>query len=258
MGNTMGNSSIIIAICLAILATAHSALGEREILGPLFRSSWEKPAPRWAMQRILRFAWHLTSIAWLGMAAAVLGLALNLAIAAIAIPSAVIIFFALRGHLAWPLFGLAGVAALHADGRLTDSLLSSAVVVTLVCIVGIATLHVYWALGGRCGVKHVIPSDTDGKPSFCPPAWLIALVAIVFFSFAGLVAWTWLASTSPTWPRILLYVAIAVLTIRAIGDGKQVGFSKSQRNSSFAKWDDKLFTPLAVLMAFGSGAALLV
>ena len=38
----------------------------------------------------------------------------------------------------------------------------------------------------------------------------------------------------------------------------QVGFSKSQRSSNFAKWADRLFTLLAVLMAFGSGAALLV
>lgn len=254
----MDNSSIIIASCLLVLAIAHSLLGERVILGPLFQSAWEKPAPRWAMQRILRFAWHLTSIAWLGMAAAVLGLELNLAIAVMALLSAAIVFFALRGHLAWPLFFLAGVAALHADGHLSQSLLASAVVVTLVCILGIAVLHMYWVVGGRWGLRQAIPSDKNGEPAFRPPAMLTALVAIALFAFAGLVAWTWLASETPTWPRVLLSLAIAVLVVRAIGDGKQVGFSKTQRSSSFAQWDDRLFTPLAVLMAFGSVAALLV
>ena len=210
------------------------------------------------MQRILRFAWHLTSIAWLGLAAAVLGLALNLAIAAIALPSAAIIFFALRGHLAWPLFCLAGLAALHADGRLSQTLLTATIVATLVCIVSIALLHLYWVAGGRWGLSHVVPSNSEGVPAFRAPALLTLLVALALFVFAALIGWTWLASAQVAWPRSLLYLAIAVLTLRAIGDGKQVGFSKSQRSSSFAKWDDRLFTPLAVLMAFGSGATLLV
>ncbi len=253
----MDTSSVIIASCFITLSVAHSILGERDILQPLFRSAWDEPAPRWAMERILRFAWHLTSLAWLGIAAAVLGLDLYYSAALVALPSAAIVFVLLRGHLAWPLFALAGLAALHHKGVLTGAVLDGAVVVTLACISVIGLLHLYWVAGGRWGLAAVIPGREDGKPAFRPPAFLTALVAGALFFFAFLVAWAWQSAAAPTLPRVLLYVTIGVLTLRAIGDGKHVGFSKTQRNSLFAKWDDRLFTPLSVLMAFGSGAALI-
>lgn len=253
----MSNSSIIVASCLVILSVVHSVLGEKGILQPLFRADWKEPAPRWAMERILRFAWHLTSLAWLGLGAAVVGFDLHLAIAGVTLSSAAIIFVLLRGHLAWPLFALAGVAALHAKGLFGTYVLGIAVVATLACVFAIAALHFFWVAGGTWGLKHVIPRDDGGTPAFSPPAWLTAMVAGAMLVFAGLLAWTWQTTAGPAWPRVLLYLAIGVLALRAVGDGKQVGFSKTQRTSSFAKWDDRLFTPLAVLMAFGSGAALL-
>ncbi len=254
----METSSIIIASCLALLSLAHSVLGEREILAPLFRSDWDEPSPRWAMERILRFAWHLTSLAWLGLGAAVLGVDLHLAIALVTLTSAAIVFILLRGHLAWPLFALAGVASLYAKGVLDAPILSAAVLITLTCVFAIAFLHIYWVAGGSWGLSAAVPGNRDDSgPQFHPPAWLTAMVAAALLCFAGLIAWTWHDAAAPQWPRILLYLAIGVLTLRAVGDGRQVGFSKTQRNSKFAKWDDRLFTPLSVLMAFGSGAALL-
>lgn len=55
------------------LAVAHSALGERYILTRLFR----RPLPPLFggdafTRRTLRFAWHLTSVLWLGTAATLL------------------------------------------------------------------------------------------------------------------------------------------------------------------------------------------
>ena len=100
-------SAILAASCFGVLALAHSALGEKEILAPLFRAEWETPTPRWAVQRILRFAWHLTSIAWIGLGAAALGAPVGLCIAGVGLSSGAVVFFTLRGHLAWPLFTLA-------------------------------------------------------------------------------------------------------------------------------------------------------
>jgi hypothetical protein len=59
------------AAVLVALAIAHSLLGERYILIRLFR---RKNLPRLFgsdlfTQRTLRFAWHLTSVVWLGFAA---------------------------------------------------------------------------------------------------------------------------------------------------------------------------------------------
>lgn len=57
------------SLCV-VLAIAHSALGERYILTRLFR----RPLPPLFgddtfTRRTLRFAWHLTSVLWLGAAA---------------------------------------------------------------------------------------------------------------------------------------------------------------------------------------------
>ncbi len=67
----MSVALLIAAALLVAIAAAHSLLGERYILMRLFRRG---PLPKlfgsdWFTRRTLRFAWHLTSVAWLGFAA---------------------------------------------------------------------------------------------------------------------------------------------------------------------------------------------
>ena len=251
----MEPSALVMSGCLIVLAVAHSFLGEREILQPLFRSEWAEPKPRWAMERILRFAWHLTSIAWLAMAAAVVGAPLSLAIAGMSLASAAIIFFSLRGHLAWPLFALAGVAGLHAEGLLVRPALGLVAISAVVVALGAAAIHLYWAGGGTWGGDVAIPGKAEGRPQFRPGPLLTVAVAGALVALGGLTMAVFLGG-GPVWARWLLVTATVLLTARAIGDGGQIGFSKSDRTTAFARWDDRLFTPLVVLLAFGSGAAL--
>jgi len=60
-----------VAASLAVLiGVAHSYLGERYILQRLFRRELPKLfGSDWFTKRTLRFAWHLTSVAWWGFAA---------------------------------------------------------------------------------------------------------------------------------------------------------------------------------------------
>lgn len=249
-------SSILAASCFGLLALAHSALGEKEILVPLFKAEWETPVPRWALQRILRFAWHLTSIAWVGLGAAALGAPVALCIAGVGLSSGAVIFFTLRGHLAWPLFILAGLAGLALHGWLVPPLLSAGVVASLLTLVAIAALHLYWVAGGRWGLSAALPTGPGGKTLLSPPPWATLLVALALLSFGGLILWAYLGGPAPvSW---LVGAGAGVMVLRAIGDGRSVGLSKTHRDSLFANWDDRLFTPLALLMAGGAGAALLV
>jgi len=59
------------AALLFLLGLAHSVLGERYLLRRLFRRRTELPAlfggPEFT-QHTLRFAWHLTAVAWWGFA----------------------------------------------------------------------------------------------------------------------------------------------------------------------------------------------
>jgi hypothetical protein len=104
---------------------AHSYLGERYLLMRLFRRG-ELPKLFGGTEftrRTLRFAWHVTSIAWCGFAALFVLMAhppvtmrsLGIALGAPLLATAAVILIASRGrHLAWPVFLVAGSIALQA------------------------------------------------------------------------------------------------------------------------------------------------
>ncbi|MEZ4397970.1 MAG: hypothetical protein R3C71_13765 [Candidatus Krumholzibacteriia bacterium] len=105
------------ALLAVLLAVAHSSLGERFILIRLLR---RQDLPRLFgsdrfTRRTLRFAWHLSSVAWLGLAAALVLQAgedlesarerLLLALSLTFLVSGAITALVSRGrHLAWPVF----------------------------------------------------------------------------------------------------------------------------------------------------------
>ena len=108
------NGAPVVAVVLTIaVGAAHSYLGERYILIRLFR---RPDLPRLFgsdvfTKRTLRFAWHLTTVAWLGFAATLWILGRGSANAGIRVVSIVFLLSALltfvgsRGrHLAWIVF----------------------------------------------------------------------------------------------------------------------------------------------------------
>lgn len=112
----MMDGLLIAAALLAGIAISHSVLGERYILVRLFRRD---DLPRlfgsdWFTRRTLRFAWHITSVAWLGLAVLLVPFAggatpsreMLLGVVAVTFFStSVIALIASRGtHFAWPVF----------------------------------------------------------------------------------------------------------------------------------------------------------
>ena len=103
------------AALASLLALAHSYLGERYILIRLFRGG---RVPKLFgdtefTRRTLRFAWHLTSLAWLSLAAILVKLnshvpskgELGMLLAGTFGVSGVVAFFGSRGrHLSWVVF----------------------------------------------------------------------------------------------------------------------------------------------------------
>lgn len=241
---------------LVLLAVAHSALGEGSILRPLFKQEWNVDEPRWAVERILRFAWHLTSVAWLALAAVLVGGGVLPVVAAFCAVSAAMVFVMLRGHLAWPLFLLASLGALHADGRLTNSVLVAGAIVASVMLVLAAFVHVYWALGGRWMAEVSVPSTPSGQRAFQPGPVMTLAVALALLTFAGLVLAA-AGGVGPSLVRTLVWIGVGVFTLRAIGDTKTAGFTKSNHSSAFAQADDRWFTPIIVFVALGASAAVL-
>lgn len=67
----------IAVVLISLLGIAHSLLGERYILTRLFRRT-DLPKVLGSEEftkRTLRFAWHLTSVAWWGLAALIVSVA---------------------------------------------------------------------------------------------------------------------------------------------------------------------------------------
>ena len=255
MENTMSLAQLITAGCLIVIAAAHSALGESDILRPLFDASWKTPTPRPAMEKILRFAWHLTSLAWLALAAIALDVEPILAVGVVSSASAALIFVSLRGHLAWPIFLLAGLAAFRHDGVLSDGWLQVGAGATAILLLVAAAVHVYWAAGGRWFLDRALPTG-DGT-RFGPGPFLTLAVAVALATFGSLVA-VESFGTDSTVVQVLVVAGVAAFVVRAIGDRRVAGFTKTIRGTDFAVADDRFFTPLVVFLALGASASLLV
>lgn len=119
----MASTALVLAGLLsAVIASVHSWLGEARLIGPLL-----DPATRTGLlaksefaRNVLRFAWHLTSIAWIGIGATFLAFAhyaaatmnsgeragLAALVATMATTGAVICASSRGRHLAWPVFAI--------------------------------------------------------------------------------------------------------------------------------------------------------
>jgi len=245
------------AAVLALIAVGHSMLGERVIVGPLLAAP-ELPVavPRFAGRKVIRFAWHLTSVAWLGLAAVLVGMPPAAAFAAVCLISSLVIFWMLPAHDAWLLFLVAGVLALASAGWLADPLLWLVVGAAAAVALVAAGFHAAWAFGVRWGTANVIPQrsgETQHLFRASGPVTLLVAGALAFY--AALVVWVG-SGRGGAWGIGLVIAAAVVLTARVIGDGRWVGATKSVRDTGFARADDRYWTPAAALLALGAGAAL--
>jgi hypothetical protein len=113
----------LVAALLAFgVGIAHSVLGERYILIRLFRHG-DLPKLFGGTEftaRTLRFAWHLTTIAWWGAAALFFAMApptsslVSSILGVVFLITALVTFVVSRGrHLSWPVFAAISVIAFY-------------------------------------------------------------------------------------------------------------------------------------------------
>lgn len=242
---------------LFALAALHSALGERLLIGPLLAADpWPRvPLGRTLARRTLRFAWHLTSIAWVGLALLLLGSAgtprVPAVVAGVLLVSGCATLAAARGrHFAWALFLTGAIAAADGLGLLPSDALAWGAGAAFAAV---ALLHVSWALGLRWGIGAALPT-VDGRPAFRPPRWMTLLVAAALAFAAWLALGLGGVLPPPPGAGWLGLAGALVLGARTLGDLSTVGLFKRFRDTPFARWDDLLFTPLCFFL----GACLLL
>jgi hypothetical protein len=118
----------------------------------------------------------------------------------------------------------------------------------------LSALHVYWAVGGVTG-GSAIPSRPDGTPLF-RPGRRASLAVAVALAGAGFLVVARAGVVSPVlplvWIRVGTWAVAAAFAARAIGEFRYVGMFRRVRDTEFARWDRRLFTPLCVAIAAGT------
>ncbi len=127
-------------------------------------------------------------------------------------------------------------------------------------LAGLSALHIYWALGGKWGMTVVIPT-VSGNRTLNPSPFVTLLVAAALLLAMWVIVGRlglWGVSLPPwvfywgTWGIALVFL------LRAVGDFRLVGFFKRIRQTDFAYWDTRLFSPLCLLLALLLSALSLV
>jgi Protein of unknown function (DUF3995) len=126
------------------------------------------------------------------------------------------------------------------------------IIINTAIFVVLSALHFYWAAGGTKFSESAIPTNTNGNLIFRPSPLATIIVAIGLLGF-GLVMLanlgiflTWL---SPKIVRIATWAIIAIFGLRAMGDFRYVGFFKKIKNTTFAKNDTKIYSPLCLIIS---------
>jgi hypothetical protein len=140
---------------------------------------------------------------------------------------------------------LTGAAAAVVAPR-AAALARPAAAVAATTLGAIAAVHVAWAFGWKRGLSVAIPS-VEGAPAFRPPRWLTLAVAFAL-AVASALAWS-APRASAAWVPWLTLGAAAVFALRAVGDLRYAGIFKREGGTPFARWDDRLFTPLCVALS---------
>ena len=125
--------------------------------------------------------------------------------------------------------------------------------VSVLILLFLAGVHLYWAFGGKWGFEAVIPIDKNGK-NLLNPKWIDSLlVAVILCVIAFLYAVKATIINIEFIPQLInkygLPIISFVFVARAIGDFKYVGFFKKYNSSIFAKKDTYYFSPLCLFLA---------
>jgi len=111
--------------------------------------------------------------------------------------------------------------------------------------------HFYWVFGGKVGLDKALPVK-DGKLLLKPGKPLTFLVGVVLIFFAYIAyALQFYDLTLHENRNFYLYSGIflsIIFILRAIGEFNVLGFSKKIKDTEFAKYDTKYFSPLCLLL----------
>lgn len=122
--------------------------------------------------------------------------------------------------------------------------------ITSFIFISIGLLHVFWAFGGGWGLHAALPTKDDSKSPVLRPRRLGTLLIGFLCFFASVLLLVQIEMftviTSSLLTKWLCIAGGVVFLLRAIGDGKYVGFFKKIKHTRFARQDTVFYSPLCV------------
>jgi len=127
-------------------------------------------------------------------------------------------------------------------------------IITISILIIMGLFHFYWAFGGAIGLDKALPTK-NGKLLLNPSKTLTFFVGIILvvFAYIAYIAYTLQFNdfTINENRNVYVYSGIflsTVFTFRAIGEFNAVGFFKKIKNTEFATYDTKYFSPLCLIL----------
>lgn len=120
-------------------------------------------------------------------------------------------------------------------------------IITVILLNIISFFHIYWAFGGKVGLDKVLPTK-DGVRLLNPTRALTFFVGIVLFGFSGVAYLLYFDTASLGIVVYIGWMLSAIFFIRAIGEFNAIGFFKKIKNTEFAEYDTKYFSPLCLFL----------
>jgi hypothetical protein len=115
----------------------------------------------------------------------------------------------------------------------------------------LSLVHFYWALSGDAMINYAIPEVNDEKV-FKPSRMMTSAVALGLLSFAfvilGHIGVFELSILRPIF-KYGSWLIACIFFARAIGDFNLVGFFKKVKGTKFAVWDNRVYSPLCLIIA---------
>jgi len=115
----------------------------------------------------------------------------------------------------------------------------------------LSLLHFYWGAGGKWWLDNSLPIDIENENIKYPSSGLTYLVAIglLFFAmniacFSNLIVCPFPIHLS----KYVVYVLALILILRVVGDFKYFGLFRKVKNTTFAKYDVLIYTPLCLAL----------
>lgn len=124
-------------------------------------------------------------------------------------------------------------------------------IITILALIIMGGFHFYWAFGGTRGLDKALPTK-DGKLLLNPSKALTFFVGVLLIIFAYIAyALHFYDFTIMNNKSIYQYSGLLlsiIFTLRAIGEFNAVGFFKKIKNTEFAIYDTKYFSPLCLIL----------